>query len=140
MCAGCPGGRAVSRVAAYVNTKGIKGEVARLLQQTAGGRATVSAFGDQWVLRSPTGKQQVLADLEHLAAVLVSGRTIDGDRLHHLAGTPAAHRAGGTTQAPPPDVRFEQIRSLPLASDLPERTAAEFTLALLGHASRRHSA
>jgi len=144
MCAGCPGGRAVSRPAAYVNLKGIKGEVARLLQQAAGSRATVSAFGDQWILRSPTGRQQVLPDLEHLAGALVAGGTVDWNRLHELAGTglggtQGAVEAGGT-QAPAPDGRFVAVRTLPVDGELPEMTAAEFTLALLEHAERQHRA
>lgn len=132
MCAGCPGGRAVSRVAAYVNLRGIKGEVARLLQQAAGSRAAISAFGDHWVLRSPTGRQQVLADLEHLAGALVAGGTVDWNRLHELAGLQRAHDGA-------PDGRFDQIRSLPVDGELPEMTAAEFTLALLGQAERQRS-
>jgi hypothetical protein len=141
MCAGCPGGRAVSRLAAYVNLRGIKAEVARLLQQAAGSRASVSAFGDRWILRSPTGRQQVLADLEHLAGALVAGGMVDWNRLRKSAETePAGMQgaAGGGTPVPGPDGRFELIRSLPAGGELPEMTAAEFTLALLGHAHRQH--
>ncbi|WP_149956825.1 hypothetical protein [Zafaria cholistanensis] len=111
-----------------MNIKGIKGEVARLLQQAAGNRAAISAFGDQWVLRSPTGRQQVLADLDDLAAALAAGGTMDSDRLRKLAGT---------QDAPDADGRFDLIRSLPVDGPLPEMTAAEFTLALLAHADRR---
>jgi len=139
MCAGCPGGRAVSHLAAYVNLKGIKGEVARLLQQASGSRAAISAFGDQWVLRSPTGRQQVLPDLEHLAGALVAGGTVDWNRLQELAGTQDAIDAGGA-QVPRPDGRFDLIRALPLDGELPEMTAAEFTLALLGHADGQRRA
>jgi hypothetical protein len=141
MCAGCPGGRAVSRLAAYVNLKGIKGEVARLLQQAAGNRATVSAFGDQWILRSPTGRQQVLPDLEHLAGALVAGGAVDRNRLHGLAGTRDASDAGARTpDNHDPDARFDLIRSLPVDGELPEMSAAEFTLALLAHADRQRGA
>src|SRR4051794_21760270 len=136
MCAGCPGGRAVSRVAVYANLKGIKGEVARLLQQAAGSRAAISAFGDQWVLRSPTGRQQVLADLEHLARALVAGGTVDWNRLHELAGRPTAHDVDGGAQVPPPDGRFALPRPLPVHSELREMTAAESPLALLAPAQR----
>src|SRR3954469_6523287 len=111
MCAGCPGGKAVSRVAVYANFKGIKGEVARLLQQAAGSRVAISAFGDQWVLRSPTGRQHVLADLEPLAGALVAGGTVDWHRLHELAGIPAALDADGCVRVPAPDARFDLIRS-----------------------------
>lgn len=139
MCGGCPGGKAVSRVAVYANLKGIKTEVARLLQQAAGSRVAISAFGDQWVLRSPTGRQQVLADLEHLAGALVAGGTLDWHRLHELAGRQSAHDADGGAQVPPPDGRFDLIRSLPVHSELPEMTAAEFTLALLAHAQNQQA-
>jgi len=144
MCAGCPGGRAVSRLAAYVNLQGIKAEVVRLLQQAAGSRATVSAFGDQWILRSPTGRQQVLADLEHLAGALVAGGTVDWTRLQEvagteLAGTPGEADAGGA-QVPSSDGRFELILSLPVHGEPPGMTAVEFTLALLGHAERQRRA
>lgn len=81
MCAGCPGGKAVSRMTGYANLKGIKGEVARLLQQAAGSRAVISTFGGQWVLRAPTGRQQVLADLEHLAPPRRASAD-DGSRVH----------------------------------------------------------
>lgn len=71
MCAGCPGGRAVSAATAYLNSHGLKPAVRKELQRRVGNRATVAVFGDQWMLRSRTGSHEVLPDLEHLMAALV---------------------------------------------------------------------
>jgi len=56
MCAGCPGGRAVSRTTAYLNLHGTKYAVLKELQRSVGPRAVLSVFGDRWVLASRTGK------------------------------------------------------------------------------------
>ncbi|MFI7482013.1 hypothetical protein ACH9EU_06300 [Kocuria sp. M1R5S2] len=77
MCAGCPGGRAVSAATAHLNAHGLKPAVRKELQRRAGHRATVTVFGDQWVLRSRTGAQQVLPDLEHLLAAMVERGLLD---------------------------------------------------------------
>ena len=77
MCAGCPGGRAVSAATAHLNSHGLKPAVRKELQRRVGGRATVAVFGDQWVLGSRTGAQQVLPDLEHLTAAMVECGLLD---------------------------------------------------------------
>jgi hypothetical protein len=71
MCAGCPGGRAVSPATAHLNLHGDKRAVLAALRREVGPRATIALFGDRWLLRSRTGAQQVLPDLEHLVAELV---------------------------------------------------------------------
>lgn len=81
MCAGCPGGRAVSRVTAYINLHGLKQGVLKALQRAVGHRASISAFGDQWVLRTRTGAQTVLPDAEALARALVDKRLVDRSTL-----------------------------------------------------------
>lgn len=81
MCAGCPGGRAVSRVTAYINLHGMKHDVLKALQRAVGHRASIAAFGDQWVLRARTGAQTVLPDAEALARSLVDKRLVDRSAL-----------------------------------------------------------
>lgn len=71
MCAGCPGGRAVSRVTAYINLNGMKHDVLTSLQRRVGERAKIATFGDQWVLRTRIGVQLVLVDVEALAHALL---------------------------------------------------------------------
>jgi hypothetical protein len=44
------------------------------LRRYVGRRATITVFGDQWVLRSRTGAQQVFPDVETLAGALVGAR------------------------------------------------------------------
>lgn len=139
MCAGYPGGKAVSRMTGYANLKGIKGEVARLPAACCNSRAVISTSGGQWVLRAPTGRQQILADLEHLADALATGGVIDWNRLHELTGIPVANEVNGRVRASPPDGRYQLIRSVPLHGELPQMTAAEFTVALLAHASNHES-
>lgn len=41
------------------------------LRRNVGRRATITVFGDQWVLRYRTGAQQVFPDVESLAGALV---------------------------------------------------------------------
>ena len=77
MCAGCPGGRAVSRVTAYINLNGMKQDVLKALQRAVGHRASIAVFGDQWVLRGRTGAQTVLPDAEALARALVDRKLVD---------------------------------------------------------------
>lgn len=77
MCAGCPGGCPVSAATAYLNSHGLKLTVHQELQRHVGNRATVSVFGDQWVLRSRTGVQRVLKDLEHLVVALADQGLLD---------------------------------------------------------------
>lgn len=71
MCAGCPGGRAVSPATAYLNLNRMKPAVLAELRRIVGRRATITVLGDQWVLRSRTGVQQVFPDVEALTGALV---------------------------------------------------------------------
>lgn len=113
MCAGCPGGRAVSRSTAYVNAHGLKPRVLAALRQRVGGRAAVTVFGDRWVLRSRTGAQQVFPDLEDLVRALTARGLVDRDGLPDaaageelvaalLAGAAAAPSYAGPTGPTPP--------------------------------------
>ncbi|MUN63488.1 hypothetical protein GMA12_10095 [Kocuria sediminis] len=77
MCAGCPGGRAVSPATAHLNLHGGKRAVLAALRREVGPRATITLFGDRWLLRSRTGAQQVLPDLEHLVAELAERGLLD---------------------------------------------------------------
>jgi hypothetical protein len=86
MCAGCPGGRAVSKVTAYLNLHGMKPAVLKELQRCVGRRALLSVFGDQWLLASRTGRREVFDDVETLAGALVARGLVDGQVLP--AGTP----------------------------------------------------
>lgn len=77
MCAGCPGGRAVSKVTAYINLNGMKPAVLAELRRSVGRRARITVLGDRWVLGSRTGVQQVFPDVEALADALVDKRLVD---------------------------------------------------------------
>jgi hypothetical protein len=70
MCAGCPGGRAVSPGTAYLNLNRMKLAVLAELRRTVGRRAAITVFGDHWVLSSRTGSQQLFPDVETLAGAL----------------------------------------------------------------------
>jgi hypothetical protein len=93
MCAGCPGGRAVSRATAYVNLHGLRSAVLKELQRYVGRRAVLSVFGDRWLLASPTGRREVFDDIETLAGALVARGLVDGRVV--LAGTPLEEVLGG---------------------------------------------
>lgn len=71
MCAGCPGGRAVSPATAYLNLNKMKLAVLAELRRHVVRGATITVLGDQWVLHSPTGGRQVFPDVETLASALV---------------------------------------------------------------------
>ncbi len=77
MCAGCPGGRAVSTVTAYINLNRMKPAVLAELRRSVGRRARITVLGDQWVLGSRTGAQQVFPDVETLADALVDKHLVD---------------------------------------------------------------
>ena len=77
MCAGCPGGRSVSKTTAYINLHGLKQAVLRELQRAVGRRATLSTFGDQWVLASRTGRREMFDDVEALSGALVARKLVD---------------------------------------------------------------
>lgn len=72
MCAGCSGGRPVSSTTARLNADRLKPAVQQALQRRVGRRARISVFGDRWVLRLPTGRQEVFEDVEALAAALTA--------------------------------------------------------------------
>ena len=101
MCAGCSGGRAVSRTTAYLNLHGMKSAVLKEPQRSLGPRAVLSVFGDGWVLASRTGRGEVFDDVETLAGALVARGLVDGrvvpagaplEQLLGAAGNPAARR------------------------------------------------
>ena len=103
MCAGCPGGRAVSKATAHLNLHGMKSAVLKELQRSIGSRAVLSAFGDRWVLASRTGRREVFDNVETLAGALVARGLVDGrvlpagaplERLLERAGDPRAPRPG----------------------------------------------
>lgn len=77
MCAGCPGGRAVSMATAWINLNGMKPAVLAELRRRVGRRARITVLGDRWVLSSRTGVQQVHPDVETLAGALVDLRLVD---------------------------------------------------------------
>lgn len=77
MCAGCPGGRAVSKVTAYINLHRMKPAVLAELRRSVGPRARITVLGNQWVLGSRTGAQQIFPDVETLADALVDQRLVD---------------------------------------------------------------
>ncbi len=102
MCAGCPGGRAVSGTTAQLNRHGMKPAVLAELRRAVGARAALSGFGDRWVLASRTGRREVFDDVETLAAALVARGLVHpqvppaGASLDQLlgAGDPGAPRPG----------------------------------------------
>ncbi|MGX5357512.1 hypothetical protein [Kocuria sp. KH4] len=77
MCAGCPGGRAVSTLTAYINRHGLKQAVLAELRRSVGRRARITVLGDRWVLAPPTGGQQIFPDVEALADALVDRHLAD---------------------------------------------------------------
>jgi hypothetical protein len=77
MCAGCPGGRTVSRTTAYLNLHGMKSAVLKELQRSVGRRAGLSVFGDYWMLAFRTGRREVFDDVETLAGALVARGLVD---------------------------------------------------------------
>lgn len=88
MCAGCPGGGMISSATAYMNLHGLKHAVLGELRRNVGPRATVTVFGDRWVLRSRTGIQHVLPDIEALTLMLVRKNLLDQDPLSNIDGAP----------------------------------------------------
>jgi hypothetical protein len=100
MCAGCPGGRAVSRTTAYLNLHGTKYAVLKELQRSVGPRAVLSVFGDRWVLASRTGKREVFDDVGTLAATLVAQGLVDGWVLPAGAPLEQVLRGAGDPSAP----------------------------------------
>ncbi len=114
MCAGCPGGRAVSRTTAHLNLHGMKSALLKELQRSVGPRAVLSVFGDRWVLASRTGRREVFDDAETLAGALVAQELVD--RRMMSAGAPLEQvlRGAGDPSAPPP--RADELAAALLAS------------------------
>lgn len=77
MCAGCSGGRTVSATTARLNAHRLKPAVRQALQERVGRRAGIGVFGDRWVLRFPTGRQEVFDDVEALTAALSARGLVD---------------------------------------------------------------
>ena len=94
MCGACPGGAGISRLSAYAGLTGIRSGTAALLQQIAGRRLGIQAFGDQWVLRTRTGSQRVVPGLEEAAAAVAAG-PVDWEEVARLTGQPITGRAPG---------------------------------------------
>ena len=118
MCAGCPGGGTVSPATAYVNLNGLKSAVLSELRRSVGRRAAVTVLGDRWVLRSRTGVQHVLPDVETLARALVEKNLLE--RL------PSVHNGADLDRLLDEDVR----------PGGPSAAAARFVQALLARAVR----
>ena len=132
MCGACPGGAGISRLSAYAALAGIKADVARLLQQAAGRRVGIRAFGDQWVLSTRTGTQRVVPGLEEVAAAVVAG-PLDWQAVSDLTGCPVTRDGAGLACAAGP--ALQEILDTPLDGPHPQLTAGEFTVALLVRAA-----
>ena len=132
MCGACPGGAGISRLSAYAGLTGIKPRVAALLQDAAGGRVGIKAFGDRWVLRSRTGAQHVVPGLEDVAAAVVT-RPLDWDAVAALTGTPITGTAPHL--ACPASAALQQVAEAPLHGPQPDLSAGEFAAALLVRAA-----
>ena len=113
MCAGCPGGRAVSRTTAYLNLHGMKSAVQKELQRSVGPRAVISAFGDRWMLALPTGKREVFGDVETLAGALVAQGLVD--RRTTPAGVPLEQVLSGAGDPGLPPPRADELVTALLA-------------------------
>lgn len=118
MCAGCPGGRAVSKLTAYINLHGIKPAVLAELRRSVGGRARITVLGDQWVLASRTGVQKVFPDVETLADALVDQHLVDRRVLPDDGGAEFERILGdGTHHSVAPIDAGRFVRGLLLSAD-----------------------
>ncbi len=118
MCAGCPGGRAVSTVTAYVNRHRMKPAVLAELRRCVGRRARITVLGDQWVLGSRTGRQQIFPDVESLADALVDQRLVDRSALPDDGGGDFERvLEGGHHHGAPPLDAGRLVRALLLSAD-----------------------
>lgn len=118
MCAGCPGGRAVSKLTAYINLNRMKPAVLAELRRSVGRRARITVLGDRWVLGSRTGAQQIFPDVETLADALVDQHLVDRRALPADEGAEFERILGDVTHhsAEPMDAgRF--VRALLLSAD-----------------------
>lgn len=118
MCAGCPGGRAVSTMTAYINLNRMKPAVLAELRRSVGRRARITVLGDQWVLGSRTGAQQVFPDVETLVDALVDQRLVDRRTLPDDGGTEFERvlDEGARHSAPPLDAG-QLVRALLRSAD-----------------------
>lgn len=132
MCGACPGGAGISRLSAYASLSGIRAEVASLLQQVAGRRLGIKAFGDQWVLHTRTGSQRVVPGLEAVADAVVAG-PVDWTGVAAVTGT----SINGTAPQliTPGAAALQRIAAAPLHAPGKALTAGEFTAALLVRAA-----
>jgi hypothetical protein len=119
MCAGCPGGRAVSRTTAYLNLHGMRSAVLKELQRSVGRRAVLSVFGDRWVLAFRTGRREMFDDVEMLAAALVAQGLVDGPVVPVGAPLEQVLGAAGDPGAPRPAT--EELAAALLAGVGPPR-------------------
>ncbi len=118
MCAGCPGGRAVSTLTAYINLNGMKPAVLAELRRSVGRRARITVLGDRWVLASRTGVQQVFPDVEALADALVDQRLVDRRVLPDDAGAEFERLlADRTRRSAEPMDAGRLVRALLLSAD-----------------------
>ena len=136
MCGACPGGTVIPRLSAYAALAGIRSSVAGMLQEIAGRRLTVRAFGDAWTVRDRLGKQQVLPGLEEVAAAVAAG-PLDWDAVARLTGQEVTGRVPDLSCPALPVL--QEIAAAPLSPDAPrpELTAGEFAAGLLVHAANR---
>jgi hypothetical protein len=117
MCAGCPGGRAVSKVTAYINLNRMKQAVLAELRRSVGPRAGITVLGDRWVLASRTGRQQVFPDVETLADALVDQRLVDRRALPDDGGEFERILVDGTQHSAAPMDAGQLVRALLLSAD-----------------------
>ena len=139
MCGGCPGGSTVPRLTSYVQLAGIKAEVTRLLSAIADKRISITVFGDQWVTRSRTGAQQIVTTMEALATAAIGDTPIDWERLRVLTHISVRQNSSDRIAQSPSDALFGQIQESPLPGELPQLSAAEFTVSLVVQTSNRRA-
>lgn len=137
MCGGCPGGSTVPRLTSYVQLTGIKAEVTRLLNAIADKRISITIFGDQWVSRSRTGAQQIVTTMEALAMAVLGDSPVDWEKLRVLTHISVHQNTFGRIAQSPSDVLFGQIQESAPNGDLPQLSAAEFTVSLVVQASNQ---
>lgn len=70
MCGACGANGRVSSSTRDLNGEKLKFPLESLLNTILPRNHTVRAFGDQWILRFPTGKSSVFADIEDLVRTL----------------------------------------------------------------------
>ena len=134
MCGACTGGAVISRLTAYAAVTGSNREVLQMLQDTAAPRLLITSSGGQWLVRNRTGHQQVLPDLESVAAAVVSG-PVDWAQVHEVTGV-RVETAGGLVSCAADEV-LNRIEATAVHEQTAELTAGEFVAALLVRAANR---